>query len=130
MGFFDFLSVFTSSQSRNFVSLETSRRISREWENVSVMLKGGTPSQLRQAIITADKMMDTALKDLVAGEKMAERLKNARDKFDKGLYNKIWEAHKLRNNLVHEVGFEPPHFVVREAVENIRYALSLVGVKI
>ena len=114
MGFFDLL--FGGSAGRsNVVSLPTARKIKDDWEKVQELLKLGGPSQLRQALITADKLLDNALKEVAAGESMGERLKNARDIFDRYQYQTIWEAHKLRNNLVHEVGFEPQHFVIKEA---------------
>jgi len=129
VGFFDLL-FGGSSVSSNVVSLPTSRKIKEDWEKVQELLKLGGPSQLRQALITADKLLDNALKEVVAGESMGGRLKNARDVFDRYQYQTIWEAHKLRNNLVHEVGFEPPHFVIKEAVATIKDSIVKLGVSL
>ena len=129
MGFFDLL-FGGSSVSSNVVSLPTSRKIKEDWEKVQELLKLGGPSQLRQALITADKLLDNALKEVVAGESMGERLKNARDVFDRYQYQTIWEAHKLRNNLVHEAGYEPPYFVITQAVDNLRNGLTGLGLRV
>ncbi|MFZ2664304.1 MAG: hypothetical protein WAX66_02995 [Patescibacteria group bacterium] len=116
--------------SKGSVSLSTVENIRRDWENINVLVSQKGPSQLRQALISADKSLDNALRDIVGGEAMGERLKESQDLFDRSLYNKVWEAHKLRNSLVHESGFEPPYFVVIEAINNLKEALYILGVKV
>lgn len=115
---------------RHGVSSDTSDKIRRDWSNINNLLKGKSPSQLRQALITADKTLDNALRDIVDGQTMGERLKNARDKFDPITYNKLWDAHKIRNNLVHEADYEPPYFVLEEAVNKFKKGLLELHVKI
>ena len=119
------------SRSNSYVSQRTIDNIQREWKNIRVLTEGKSPSQLRQALISADKTLDNALRDVVAGDSMGERLKNARDKFSSWeVYDKVWKAHKVRNNLVHESGYEPPYFVVQEAVENLKRGLAELKVQI
>jgi hypothetical protein len=130
MGFFDLLFGSPSGSTQKVLSGVTSANIKRDWENIDILLKQKGPSQLRQALITADKTLDNALRDLVAGESMGERLKNAEKMFEWGQYQKLWEAHKLRNNLVHESGYEPPYFMVTEAVNHIRSGLIAIGVSV
>lgn len=130
MGFFDLFKNLVPSYQSRMVSLDLSRKIKSDWENIELMLRGGTPAQLKQALITADKTLDNALKEASAGDTMAERLKNVRDRFERYEYQKIWDAHKLRNNLVHEVGFDPQHFVIREAVNTIKNTLIKLGVNL
>lgn len=113
---------------RGTVSSNTIEKIKRDWETIDIQLKGKTPSQLKQALITADKTLDNALRDVVAGNTMGERLKNAKDKFEKNMYNRIWDAHKLRNSLVHESGFEPGYYTLEGAVTNLRAALRALNV--
>lgn len=119
-----------SNPSKGAVSLDTARTITDEWEAVALLLKQKGPSQLRQALITADKLLDLALKDIATGESMGERLKNSSAFFDRSIYSKIWEAHKLRNMIVHETGFEPSHFMITEAVSNLKEGLFKLGVRI
>ena len=122
--------LFGKKRMRGSVNVLTRQNIEMEWKNIDVMLKQKGPSQLRLALITADKTLDNALRDMVDGDTLGDKLKNASEIFDKETLNKIWEAHKLRNNLVHESGFEPPYFVVTEAVQNFRSALYILGVRV
>lgn len=126
--FLDYL--FGKKVGGKIITVETRNNIDKDWKNVVVLLSARGPSQLRQALITADKSLDNALRDIVPGETMGERLKSAESKFDRDLYNKIWEAHKVRNNLVHESGFEPPYFVVTQSVENLKKGLQALGINI
>jgi len=126
--FFDLF--FKRKASRNVISVETRNNIDRDWKNIKVLLSQRGPSQLRQALITADKCLDNALRDVVDGETMGERLKNASEIFDKDTYNKIWEAHKVRNTLVHEAGYEPPYFVITQSVESLKTGLQVLGINL
>ncbi len=112
------------------ISGETFQKIDQDWQHIQTLLFGKSPSQLRQALILADKSLDNALKDLVAGETMGERLKNAKSLFDALLYDKLWSAHRCRNALVHEAGFDPPHYVVTKAVEDLRKGLRALRVNV
>lgn len=59
---------------------------------------------LRHGLIDADKLLDFVLKQKgYRGDTMGERLKSAKGSYSKDVYQKIWEAHKLRNKLVHEL---------------------------
>ncbi len=121
---------FKKSTKSRIITVETKEKIQRDWKNIEILLTQKGPSQLRQALITADKSLDNALKDIVDGETMGERLKNAENFFEREQYNKIWEAHKIRNNLVHESGYEPPYFVVTKAVQDLKEGLEKVGVRV
>jgi len=114
---------------RRAVKPYTASVVEAEWRNIKVLLEGKNPSQLRQALITADKTLDSALKDIVTGQNMGERLKNAYHLFDKSLYDRIWKAHKTRNALVHESGYEPPHHILITSINNLKMALNSLGVK-
>lgn len=114
---------------RNLDSV-TEDKISAGWQRVSEMVKASSPSSLRQAVVEADKIFDAALKYLVQGEMMGERLKNAKELFrDRDVYQGVWEAHKVRNALVHEESYEPPYYVTKEMVEKFKVGLEALGVK-
>ncbi len=93
--------------------------------NYEEALKTKTPSQLRQALITADKCLDNALRDIVNAETMGERLKVAKSKFTHRTYDSIWRAHKIRNSLVHETEFEPTYSTLISAIEDLQDGESL-----
>jgi len=126
---FEFLKNIILTKNR-YVSLETEEKIQKEWIKVGELIKQGSPSQLRQALISADRSLDTALRDVSDGESMGERLKNSKNRFSESTYNKVWKAHKMRNNVVHEAGFEPPHFALKEAIEDLRIGLQSLNIKI
>jgi len=130
MSLFDFLFGGATPTRTGSLRRETEENIKRDWDAIRILLQQKGPAQLRQALITADKSLDNALKDLVIGEGMGERLKNSRELFDRNIYNKIWDAHKLRNNLVHESNFEPPYFMVIEAVNILKEGLMNLGLKV
>lgn len=107
----------------------TADKISHDWRSIDDLISKGTPTHLRQAIIVADKTLDAALKDVVAGDTMGDRLKNAKDKFDYTTYDRLWKAHKLRNGIVHETSFEPTHFMVKEAIQSVKDGLVVLGIR-
>lgn len=56
------------------------------------------------AVIEADKLVDAVLKKAnITGNSMADRLRKTESMVDRGVYQGMWDAHKLRNSLVHEV---------------------------
>lgn len=111
------------------VSSSTQENIINAWVNVDHALTSNTPSQLRQALITADKCLDNALRDVVAGETMGERLKKAKTRFDYPVYDAIWRAHKIRNSMVHETSFEPSYSTLVSAINDLKRGLTSLGVK-
>ena len=113
------------------VSNATSQKIREKWRGeIVVALQTRSPAQLRQALITADKLLDTALGEVSEGENMSSRLKNAKDLFEWDLYDKIWKAHKVRNSLVHDLDYEPTYFVLEEAISDLKLGLIEIGVQI
>ena len=112
------------------VSRRVVAMVTRDWQEVWTLVKGDSPSQLKQALIVADRSLDSVLKDLVVGETTGERLKNAKKLFYPQTYDKIWRAHKLRNALVHESGFEVQGFVIKNSVEQLKIALKELGLNI
>ena len=63
-------------------------------------------SRLSHILIESDKLLDHVYKNTgIKGQTLGERLKNAKNKYPKAQYNSIWEAHKLRNRVAHELDF-------------------------
>lgn len=107
------------------------KKIQDRWARVEELVKIGQPSQLRQAVIKADNVLDYALLRLTTGTTMGERLKNACPYFkDYAVYQGLWQAHKVRNALVHEADYEPTHYVVRDAVTKVKRGLEVLGAKL
>lgn len=77
------------------------------WDTVLKKMESDSASDWRLAIIEADNMLDAMLKKMgYIGEDLGERLK-AVDPADFDSLENAWEAHKMRNQIVHEgVSFE------------------------
>ena len=75
------------------------------WQSIVHKFHTGTPEASRLAIIEADALVDTALKNMrIEGEHLADRLSNLEDEEIKSM-PKVWRAHRMRNDLVHTPGF-------------------------
>ncbi len=80
--------------------------------------------ELKNSLIQADKLLDFVLKNKkVKGDTLGERLKNSKTFFNKADYNLIWEAHKMRNVLVHEIEENITIAIIRQ---NIRHLSSAI----
>lgn len=96
-----------------------------EWKDILNLAKDTKSRPL--SIVHADKLLDQALKQSgYAGNTMAERLVSAKN----NITNKesIWQAHKLRNKIVHETAFEPNDGQVKQAISAYHKALKDLGV--
>jgi len=130
MSIFDFLK-FKKIQSSSRISLDwqDKQMTQQRWDKILQMLDDGRPSNFRQAILEADKLMGYVLKKMqLHGETMGERLKAARSRFSPKIYQGLWDAHKIRNRLVHEFSSEVLNYEAKEAIEKYKKALEDLGV--
>lgn len=107
------------------VGLDTGQRqvIAAHWRRVEEL--AANHSTYAQAVAEADKLLDLAFQQYgFPGATMGERLKGARDHFAPDLYQRLWDAHKLRNALAHEVGATVSEEQVRGALATFRQALD------
>ncbi|MFA6428920.1 MAG: hypothetical protein WCV84_00275 [Patescibacteria group bacterium] len=100
-------------------------RVKETWHQIEQTSQQGVMGA-KMAIIEADKLLDGVLKAMfIPGETLGERLKVACYKY-KNL-QKVWGAHKLRNQLVHDTSFEISMPQARAALNDFRSALRLLG---
>lgn len=79
---------------------------------------------LKAAVIDLDSLLDHALKNSrLNGQTMGERLKAAHSMFERSLYNEIWTAHKMRNQLVHEPSFKPTLGHLKQSHQALKKAI-------
>ncbi len=77
----------------------------RHWTDIVRRANTGKPENLRWSILEADALVDLVLKEMqLPGEQMAERLTQLSPRSIKTL-NKLWDAHRLRNEIAHTPGF-------------------------
>jgi len=94
------------------------QKISLEgWQSVLDKMTSGDEANLKLAIIEADKLFDSLLKKSgYQGEDMGERLKQiTSDKLVN--IDEVWQAHKMRNRLVHEPDFQLREHEAKRIIE-------------
>ncbi len=107
------------------VSRLSRTQVAERWSVIEAMAAGGG-NGLRQAVSEADKLLDHVMRSQgFRGETFAERLKAAQSRLSNR--EAVWQAHKLRNALAHEVGFDlvPSH--ARSALDGFKKALKDLG---
>lgn len=93
-----------------------------KWKDIEAYTE---EKRLKEAIMEADKLVDFVLKRLnIRGKTFAERLKKAKPLFNQNTYQALWESHKLRNKLVHEVDFNFSDYQGQEAIDGFYNALK------
>lgn len=97
-----------------------------KWLRVENSLVRDDPRSYSLAVIEGDKLLDRALNEMgTPGKTMGERMKRVNDRFEKP--NAVWSAHKLRNQIAHEHGFEVDYGQARRALVAFRQALKDLG---
>lgn len=117
----------SASKRSGLVSAQVAKELGEHWGTVE--LYGQNPSTFAMAISEADKLLDNALQAAqIPGNTMGERLKAAQHLFSQAQYNQVWEVHKLRNRLAHEVGVVVNFQEVQHALGVFKKALVSLGV--
>lgn len=104
----------------------SAERIKATWEEIEKSSGMGIMGA-KLAVIEADKLLDGVLKSmLIPGETLGERLKAAQYSYPD--IKKVWPAHKLRNQLVHDSTFEITSSQARRALADFKAALHTLRV--
>lgn len=89
---------------------------------------GGSQSDWKIAVIEADKTLDQLLKQKgFSGSSLGERLKEMVPADLPDIYEEVWEAHKIRNQIVHEPDFEVSQSEARQIVGIYDRAIKKLG---
>lgn len=98
----------------------------RKWLDIERQIKKDDQRSCQFAVMEADKLLDTAMKESgVKGDTMGERLKAAGEKWSDR--NGVWNAHKLRNQIVHESNIQVGYDTSRRALAGFKRALKDIG---
>jgi hypothetical protein len=96
----------------------------KKWESVLEKLEKGDENSYKLAVIEADKIFDDILKRIgYQGEDMGERLKQITSAQLSNI-DEVWQAHKVRNQIVHNPDFHLTHTQAKRAVEIYQRALE------
>lgn len=102
--------------------------VQSKWAEITAMKNAG-PSGLKTALYEADKLLDYCMVGKgFKGETMGERLKSGGHQFSN--INAVWNAHKLRNELAHNVEHDLVPAQVEQAITSLGNAIRELGVTI
>jgi hypothetical protein len=98
--------------------------IEPRWETIMATSRTGAAG-LKTALSEADKLFDHVMRQVgFPGETFGERLKGGRQRFSTyGVYDAIWKAHKLRNSMAHDMGFDLVVSQVNDALADFERGL-------
>lgn len=95
------------------------KMVQERWQGIMKKFNEATSNDSRKlAIIEADKLIDTLLKDSgFEGEHMADRLQQLSPEKVTTL-DRLWRAHRLRNQIVHSHDFEISPTLTERTIED------------
>lgn len=103
------------------------RTYNEEFAQVLNYVESELGTEWKIAVLEADKIMDDALINIgTAGETMGERLKNMNKKVMPSL-DAVWEAHKLRNLIAHDINVSVSQEAAIQSVQSFQKALREIG---
>lgn len=103
------------------------RRSIKAWQQIQKRMRLGGEANLKLAVIEADKIFDEIIKLTgYKGETMADRLKQITPAQLSNI-EKIWQAHKARNRIVHEPDFHLTLEQTEMALEIYKQAFQEMG---
>ena len=106
-----------------------SRKQAQEsWRRIEEQFYRGGESDLKVAILEADKLLNDALREAgIMGIQLGDRLKKTNIGQIPNL-NELWQAHKLRNQIAHEPNFKMKRDVAERALGIYEAALRNLGI--
>lgn len=104
------------------------KEVRESWHKIEEHFYRGGDSDLKVAILEADKLLNEALREAgVMGIQLGDRLKKATTTQVPNL-NELWQAHKLRNQIAHEPNFKLKRDLAERALGIYEEALKNLGV--
>lgn len=98
--------------------------IAGRWNTIKLTSETGVTG-LKNSVAEADKLVDHVLREMgFPGDNMGDRLRSAEKRFAYSEYNALWQAHKLRNSLAHDVGFDFVPSMAKDALRAFERALK------
>lgn len=123
-GFLDYVKSNVKFMKGEYAPLKSGQnKVTREWEAIGKRLETGDEANFKLAIIEADKLIDTLLKSMgYPGDSMGDRLKLIDASQLKSIQD-LWDAHKVRNNIVHNAEFKLSYNEARNTIEQYEKTL-------
>jgi len=115
--------VFVKMRRRKGMPMESLQYIKSHW----IRIIDSFNSHPKDAILDADKLLDYALGKHGFEGSLGEKLKKAGPRFKD--INSVWNAHKLRNRVAHELGdIDKDH--AKRALKQFKSALNDLGAEL
>ncbi len=114
------------TKNRSFIKRLDREKYQSDWLKIENKFTREDQDSYQWVVLNADKLLGRALEELgVAGSTMGERMKNYKNHFSN--LNGVWQAHKLRNKIAHEVDVELTFEQTRSALSRFKQALKDLG---
>ncbi len=115
---------FASYRLDAFKTGSFAKRVDKKWGEIEKKILLGDEANLKMALIEADNFFDEILKMMnLPGTSMGERLKML-DVSKLQSINLVWEAHKVRNRIVHQTKDRLTPDEIRGALDKYKKALG------
>ncbi len=96
------------------------------WLKIENGLRKDEPASYALAVMEGDKLLDKALREYgVSGKTMGERLKRMDGHLSE--INKVWSAHKVRNQIAHQDSYRVDYATANRALAIYKRALKDLG---
>ncbi|MEA1909603.1 MAG: hypothetical protein U9M89_01045 [Patescibacteria group bacterium] len=113
--------IFKLSKKKKWFTEADREEIRLKFKEIDKLLEAGHNSQ---AVMHADKLTDHVLQKMnFKGNTMADRMRDA-ESIVGGYYQDFWWAHKLRNQIVHEINIEIDESTARKAIRVFRQVVN------
>ncbi|MFH1894641.1 MAG: hypothetical protein ABH813_01940 [Patescibacteria group bacterium] len=100
------------------------KKLYRQWQKIKQRLGSGLESEYKLAVVEADSALDSILKKRgFTGETLGERLEKLTEATIANL-SEVLEAHKTRNNIVHDPDFNLTLDETKRALDVYEKALT------
>lgn len=99
-----------------------------DFARIEQLLSSGDSIHAAQAVVQADAFLDRIMQSVGGqGASFADRLRSLEGRFDRNLYQAVWDAHKLRNELAHNHGSTVSTAQAQGPLQSFRRAASALG---
>lgn len=107
-----------------YVSVIPKRGLAKKWAEIEKKFKSQSESDLKLAVIEADKILDNLLERMgYHGKTMGERLEQVQPAQFPRL-QEVWDAHKIRNNIVHDTDYKLSYGEAERAIKTYEAVLQ------
>jgi len=102
------------------------QRYQTKWLEIENSVRRDNAASWQLAIMNADKLLDQALRERkFKGQTMGERMKSAQKTWKSA--NHVWGAHKVRNQLAHEVNAAVTYDITLRSLGAFKQGLKDLG---